>query len=222
MTNFSVERTTMVDCQVRPSDVTDLPIISAMLEIPREQFLSETQKPLAYIDEDIALNTSTDGVPRYMMEPTAFARLIQLADIGENSIVLDVGCATGYSTAILARLCASVVAVEQDANMSAEATRNLSELEIDNAVVVTGALNQGYAKEGPFDAIFVGGAVGEIPDTLVKQLKDGGKLVVVEGTGKSGTAMLYIRDGDNISKRSYFNCSVWPLPGFEKQAVFVF
>jgi len=222
MTDYSTARTTMVDCQIRPSDVTDFAILEAMLKIPRERFLADAQQPLAYIDEDISLDISTDGIPRYLMQPTSLAKLLQLAEIRPDAIVLDVGCATGYSTAILASLCSSVVAIEQDEKLATRAGDTLSDLEIDNAVVVAGPLAEGYAKEGPFDVIFVGGAVGRVPDKLVNQLKEGGKLVTVEGTGNTGIAKLYIKNGNTSCRTSHFNCSVWPLPGFEKQPEFEF
>lgn len=222
MTDYSTARTTMVDCQIRPSDVTDLAIIEAMLEIPRERFVAEGRQSLAYIDEDLSLDTTTDGKTRYLMDPAPLAKLLQLAEIRPDAIVLDVGCATGYSTAILAALCSSVVALEQDQKLATRAGDTLLELEIDNAVVVTGPLADGYAKEGPFDVIFVGGAVGQVPDKLVSQLKDGGRLVTVEGTGNTGIARLFTRNGNSSCKTSHFNCSVQPLPGFEKQPEFEF
>ena len=222
MNDYSAQRTTMVDCQIRPSDVTDFSIISAMLEIPREKFVSESQAQLAYRDEDLPLRDTGSAYPRCLMEPAPFARLLQLAEIQSGAIVLDIGCASGYSTAVLARLCSSVVALEEDKRLAARATQILSELEVDNAVVVTGPLVNGYAKEGPFDVIFIGGAVGQIPDTLAEQLKEGGKLVAVEGTGNTGKATLYVREDENLCKFSHFNCAVWPLPGFEKQVEFEF
>ncbi len=222
MTDYSSARTNMVDCQVRPADVTDIAIIESMLKIPREKFAPDSRQSIAYFDEDLALETSTDGCERYLMEPASFAKLVQLAQIQLTSIVLDVGCATGYSTAILAQLCSSVVAIEQDENLASQATDILTELEIDNAVVVTGPLNKGYAKEGPFDVIFVGGAVGQVPAELINQLKDQGRLVTVVGTGKSGVATLYIKDGAKWGKSSQFNCAVWPLPGFAKKEEFAF
>ena len=222
MIDFLAARTTMVDCQIRPGDVTDLAILDAMQKIPRERFLDDAQIPLAYIDEDLPLGVGEGSKTRYLMEPTSFAKLLQLAEIQPGAIVLDVGCATGYSTAVLASLCSSVVALEQDEKLAAKASDILSELEIDNAVVVTGPLINGFAKEGPFDVIFVGGAVGLIPDQLVKQLKNGGKLVTVEGTGNTGKATLYVRDGNNSCRYSHFNCAVHPLPGFEKTVEFEF
>ncbi len=222
MTEFSTARTTMVDCQVRPADVTDFAIIAAMLDIPREKFVGDQLVPLAYIDEDLTLEISTDGCPRYLMDPAPFAKLLQLAEIKADAIVLDVGCATGYSTAVIASLCSSVVALEQDEKLASIASNNLSELEIGNAVVVTGPLVDGYAKEGPFDVIFIGGAVGQIPGLLVDQLKDGGRLVTVEGTGNTGIATLYVKNGSASSKASHFNCAVWPLPGFAKLVEFEF
>ena len=226
MNDYNAQRVTMVDCQIRPSDVTDFSIIAAMLEIPREKFVDESQAQLAYRDEDLPLGDTGaepgSAYPRCLMEPAPFARLLQLAEIQSGAIVLDIGCASGYSTAVLARLCSSVVALEEDEKLAAKATRTLSELEVDNAVVVTGPLVNGYAKEGPFDVIFIGGAVGRIPDILVEQLKEGGKLVAVEGTGNTGKATLYVREGEKLCKLSHFNCAVWPLPGFEKQVEFEF
>ena len=226
MTDYTLARTNMVDCQVRPADVTDLKIIDAMLEIPREQFVPEQMQALAYLDEDLSLNTSTstqDGdCPRYLMEPASFAKLLQLAQITPDSIVLDIGCASGYSTAVLASLCSSVVAVEEDEKLANFAIKNLEKLEIGNGVVLASPLQVGYPKEGPYDVIFIGGAVEIVPQILTDQLKDGGRLVCVIGTGNTGCATLYVRAGDNVSKTTHFNCAVWPLPAMRKQKQFVF
>ena len=222
MSEFSQTRKNMVDCQVRPADVTDIAIISAMLEIPREKFVGSAKVSVAYIDEDISLDTTTLDCPRYLMDAAPLARLLQLAQIQPDAIVLDVGCATGYSTAILSKLSTSIVAIEPDQTLADRATQTLSDLEIDNAVVLSVPLEKGYAKEGPYDVIFVGGAVDFIPDTLINQLKDGGKLVTVIGTGNTGRAVLFIRENDNTSMDSHFNCAVWPLPGFKKHKEFEF
>ena len=127
MTDYTLARTNMVDCQVRPADVTDLKIIDAMLEIPRERFVPEQMQALAYLDEDLSLNISTStpegDCPRYLMEPASFAKLLQLAQVKPDSIVLDIGCASGYSTAVLASLCSSVVAVEEDEKLANIATK---------------------------------------------------------------------------------------------------
>lgn len=222
MPEFLQARKNMVDCQIRPADVTNTAIISAMLEIPREKFVVSTRQSLAYIDEDISLETSTQGFPRYLMEAAPFARLLQLAQIQPDAIVLDVGCATGYSTAILSKLCTSIVALEPDANLAAKATQTLMDLEIGNGVVLTAPLEKGYAREGPYDVIFIGGAVDFVPDALLSQLKDGGKLVAVMGTGNTGRAVLYVRNDGNTSMDTHFNCAVWPMPGFKKHKEFEF
>ncbi|WP_040304681.1 protein-L-isoaspartate O-methyltransferase [Ahrensia sp. R2A130] len=211
---------TMVDCQIRPNDVTDRTILQAFMDVPREAFVSAAQKPLAYIDEDIPV--SSDGDDRYLMEVTSMAKLVQLAEIKPDSIVLDIGCATGYSTAILSRLCNSVVAVESDEHLAQRAGESLIEGGFDNAVVVHGPLEKGLPKEGPYDVIYIGGAVSELPDVLTGQLKEGGRLVVVEGTGNAGVARLYTRNGDTLSGRRAFNSAVKPLPGFEAKPGFVF
>ena len=210
----------MVDSQVRPNDVTSHDVIQAFLSVPREAFVSAAQKPLAYIDEDLPLNAH--GSSRYLMEAMSLSKLIQLADVKEDDIVLDIGCATGYSTAILSKLCSSVVAVESDEELATQASQTLMDLGCDNAVVTNGALEKGLANEGPYDVIFIGGAVEELPEELTGQLKNGGRLVVVQGTGNAGVARLYSRDNDVVGSRDAFNCAVMPLPGFEKEATFVF
>ena len=218
--DYQSARQTMVDCQVRPNDVTNLDVISAFLSVPREAFVSAAQKPLAYIDEDLPL--SAFGSSRYLMEAMSMSKLIQLADVKSDDIVLDIGCASGYSTAILSKLCSSVVAVESEEDLANKATQTLMDLRCDNAVVTNGPLEAGLASEGPYDVIYIGGAVEELPTTLTDQLKEGGRLVVVQGTGNAGVARLVSRDNGVIGSRDAFNCAVMPLPGFEKEAEFEF
>ncbi|MGI9355148.1 MAG: protein-L-isoaspartate O-methyltransferase family protein [Rhizobiaceae bacterium] len=220
MNDFEQARIVMVDRQIRPSDVTDPRIIDAFLAVPREEFVPSSQRALAYMDEDIPL-ASADR-QRYLMEPASLAKLIQLAGVAEDHIVLDVGCATGYSTAVLSQLCGSIVALESDESLATQASETLMRLAFDNAAVVTGDLSAGYAKEAPYDIIFVGGAVDYVPGGLIEQLKAGGHLVVVEGHGNTGNARVYLREGDTASARTAFNCAVMPLPGFAMEAAFEF
>jgi protein-L-isoaspartate(D-aspartate) O-methyltransferase len=216
--DFAAQRLKMVDGQLRTTDVTNAALLDAMLAVPRELFVPEGRRPLAYIDEDVRV----DAQGRFLMEPSPFARLVQLADVRANDFVLDVGCATGYSAAVLSRLASSVVALECDAGLAASATSNLSTLGYDNVAVVEGALQDGYASEAPYDVIVVEGAVDFVPDALLAQLKDGGRLVAVVGSGHSAMARIYLRDGDTISDRRVFNAAVKPLPGFMREAAFSF
>lgn len=217
MQDFNQARIRMVDCQIRPNDVTNPDVLAAMAEIPRERFIPENMAELAYIDEDIAVARG-----RYLMEPAPFAKLVQAANIGEQDVVLDIGCATGYSTAVLSRLASLVIAIEEDEVLAGRASAILDELECNNTAVIAGAPNQGYASEAPYDVIFIGGAVDVVPQVLFDQLKDGGRLVCVEGQGNAAVAKRYMRVDDDISGRRLFNCAVKPLPGFEKPAEFVF
>jgi protein-L-isoaspartate(D-aspartate) O-methyltransferase len=216
MLDLKKTRQNMVDCQIRTSDVTNHALINALLQVPREAFVPNSVPELAYIDEDIAL-----GYGRYMMEPAPFAKLAQAVGVGPNDVVLDVGCASGYSSAVLSRFASVVIALEENKELAEFAEKTLDSLDYDNVAVVQGELTKGYASEGPFDVIFVNGAVQQLPQELFSQLKDGGKLIAVEGLGNTGIARLYLRRGDDISGRNLFNCAVKPLPGFEKQAEFV-
>lgn len=223
MEDFAAARTKMVDSQLRTEGVTDHAILDAMGDIPRERFVPARLRPLAYIDEDLSVkDASADTPARYLMEPAPLARLIQLAEIEAEDIVLDIGCATGYSTAVLARLGNSVVAVEDDAELASQASENLVDLGVANAAVVTAPLVAGYPSEGPYDVIFVGGAVEFVPATLFEQLKDDGRLVAVVGYGRAALANVFTRTDKEIGSRSAFNAHLRPLPGFARPKTFVF
>lgn len=215
--DYSQARVKMVDGQVRTTDVTNLRLLDALLEVPREQFVPQNRRALAYIDEDVEV-----AAGRYVMEPSPMAKLLQLAEIGPNDIVLDVGCGTGYSSAVIAKLAGSVIALESDPMLVASANANLAQLGCDNVAVVQGDLAAGYASEGPYEAIFIGGSVEVIPPGLLSQLKEGGRLVVVEGHGNAGVAKVYSRSGGAVGGRRAFNAAIKPLPGFELVPSFQF
>ncbi|WP_305985504.1 protein-L-isoaspartate O-methyltransferase [Roseibium sp. MMSF_3544] len=220
MTDYSQSRRKMVDNQLRTNDVTDHRILDAMEAVPRERFVPASKKAVAYIDEDLPIGPADSG--RALMKPHIFAKLLQMADIKSDYVVLVVGAGTGYSAAVISKLAASVVALEENEDLAKSATEVLVDLGIENAVVVEGPLVEGYASEGPYDVIVVDGAVETLPDVLVEQLKSDGRLVVVEGQGGAGTARVYQKSGDAVSSRFGFNASVSLLPGFAKAEEFVF
>ena len=221
--DFSEQRVKMVDGQVRTTDVTDAALLAAMGSVPREAFVDPKHKALAYIDEDLEIAPAVAGrTPRYLMEPSPFAKLVQLAEVRPVDVVLDIGCGTGYSSAVLSRLASSVIALESDPALAERAGSTLAALGFDNVAVVQGDLPQGHAAEAPYDVIFIGGAVDEIPSALFGQLKEGGRLVAVEGVGNAGVARVYPKDNGIVTGRRAFNAAVKPLPGFEKAPAFEF
>jgi len=223
MDDFSQARMTMVESQVRPNDVTDHRLLYAMSEVPREKFVPAGKRPLAYIDEDILISgDASSGQGRYLMEAMYLAKLLQLAGVGKDDLALDIGSGTGYSSAVLAQLADSVVAVECDEALVEEANTALSDLEIGNVAVVHGPLAQGCKQEGPYDVIMINGAVDAVPEALFAQLKDGGRLVAVVGRGPTGVAWVYLKTGETVAGRPAFDASVKALPGFEAEEVFTF
>ncbi len=221
--DFDLARTKMVDNQIRTTDVTSHAVLDAFQSVAREEFVPSNFRALAYIDDDIPIATDGGGRPqRYLMEPSPLAKLLQLADVRKDSVVLEIGCGTGYASALLSLIADSVVALECDEALAGQAAETLSRLGYDNVAVVTGDLEAGYPPEAPYDVIMIGGAVEELPRVLFDQMRDGGRLVVVEGHGNASRANLYVREGGYTAPRHGFNTSVKPLPGFAKAETFVF
>lgn len=217
MMDFEAARTKMVENQIRTTDVTSHSVLRAFYTVPREAFVPAKAKSLAYIDTDIEVAPG-----RYLMEASPLAKLLQLAAITRNDVVLEVGTGSGYASAVLSLLAGSVVSLEVDEALAAQAAQTLSSLGYDNVAVVTGALEKGYAAEAPYDLIFVNGAVEEVPAALLDQLREGGRLVAVVGYGNAALAKVLVREQGVISESTYFNASVKPLPGFRKAREFVF
>ena len=215
MTDFAAARRNMVDGQVRTADVTDLRIISAMRDVPREAFLPLGKAALAYLDLDVPL-----GNGRCLMKPMVLAKLIQAAELAGSDRVLDVGCVTGYTAAVLGRIAGEVVGLEQDAGLAQAARAALARLP--NVTVQSGTLTEGWPAGGPYDAIVVEGAAELAPETLLRQLKDGGRLVCVLGSGPGAKAMLYRRSGGDSGGRTIFDAAAPLLPGFVKPPQFAF
>ncbi len=223
MNYTEVARLNMVESQIRPNDITDRRITRAMSILPRELFVPESLRSMAYMDEHILIKPEDDtSVARYLMAAMPLSKLVQLAEIDASDVVLDVGCTTGYSTIVLSHLCESVVGLESDQDLADIATKNLSDLNVDNAVIVSGPLKDGHEAEGPYDVIFMNGSVPKVSDKLLDQLKDQGHLVVVHSNEGFGKAYKYKRVMENISKKSAFDASVPELPGFEQLKEFVF
>ncbi|HYD32808.1 MAG TPA: protein-L-isoaspartate O-methyltransferase [Azospirillaceae bacterium] len=218
MTNFAAARINMVEGQIRPNKVVDPNLVNALMSVPREQFVPKEARGIAYVDEDIPL-----GSGRFLMEPLVLGRLLQAAAVGPDEVVLDVGCGTGYSTAVLAKMAATVVGLETDKELAARAMETLRGVGVDNALVIEGALADGYPAQAPYDVILLGGAVAEVPGALLDQLADGGRLVgiVVSGRGL-GEAKLFRKAGSVVSSRNLFEAGTPLLPGFELKPRFVF
>jgi protein-L-isoaspartate(D-aspartate) O-methyltransferase len=209
-----------VDGQVRTADVTDPRLIEAMLDVPRERFLPQTKAQLAYLDIDVPVAETAGRSFRRMLKPMVLAKLLQVAEITETDRVLDIGSGSGYGAALIARLAGAVVAVEQDESLLGQARGALSG--IANVTIVQGPLTVGAASNGPYDVVVLEGAIEIVPTALSGQIKEGGRLVCVLGTGGAGKAMIYRMSGGELSGRPVFDAAAPLLPGFEKPPSFVF
>lgn len=217
MNDSQALRTMMVDTQVRPSDVTKFPIIESMLAVPREQFVPDAVRAVAYADAPVDL-----GGGRAMLEPRTLAKILDSVGIGPEDLVLDLGAGFGYSAAVIARMAEFVVALEEDEDMAAEAETRLSAAGIDNVAVIAGPLADGDPRHGPFDVIVIEGAVQQIPFPILDQIKDGGRIVAIFDGNNLGTVRIGYRVGADVDWRSAFDAAATVLPGFSAAPEFAF
>lgn len=216
MTDFQQRRTMMVDTQVRPNDVTKYPVIAAMLDIPREDFVPESRRDIAYIGENLDL-----GHGRVLLEPRTLAMMVDTLDVQPTDLVLDVGCGYGYSAAILGRLAQAVVAVEEHPEMAGIAAQRLAAVGADNVVAVQARLAEGKPDQGPYDAILIGGGIEELPQPIADQLAEGGRIVAMFIEGALGVVRLGRKLDGRIDWRLAFHAGGPVLPGYERRAGFV-
>lgn len=219
MIDYEAQRVKMVDNQVRTTDVTSHSVLSAFLTVPRENFVPDSAKALAYVDTSIELKIG-GSTGRYLPDASPIAKLLQLAGISREDKVLEIGAGTGYISALLSLLAGQVVALESDAALAEAAKANLAGH--GNVKVVAGELEKGSAADGPYDLIFLDGAVETVPEALFAQLRDGGRLVAVIGYGNASRAHLFVKERGVVSAAPEFNTAVKPLPGFRKAVEFQF
>jgi protein-L-isoaspartate(D-aspartate) O-methyltransferase len=218
MLDFGAARLTMVDSQLRPNKVSDPAVLDAFLAVPRERFVPPALRAAAYVDDDLPI-----GGGRFLIQPMVLARLFQLAAIGPDDAVLEIGAGTGYGTAIAARLARSVVGVECDRTHAARAVARLAELGVGNAAVIEGALAQGHAARAPYQVVLFQGMVAYIPDAIARQVAENGRVVAVLGDGAGmSRAVLMTRSNGVLSRRPAFDAAVAALPGFERAPSFIF
>jgi protein-L-isoaspartate(D-aspartate) O-methyltransferase len=210
-------RANMVAAQLRTNDVKDPRVLKAIMEVPRERFVPKDQTAQAYMEGYVDL-----GRGRVLNDPRSLGKLLQLAEILETDSILDVGCATGYSTAVLSRLGARVFGLEVDPELAESATANLKTGGGRETSIVSGPLPQGLSVKAPFNVIFVNGAIEERPDGLLSQLANDGRLVAIVRDGAAGHGYLYVKHDGAISERSAFDAQLPVLPGFAKKHGFVF
>jgi len=221
MSGLSTARQKMVDGQVRPSDVTDSRIIDAMLDVPRDAFVPESQRALAYLDLDLDVSEGGSG-KCFLIKPAVIAKMLQAAEIKDTDNVLVAGCATGYSAALVAKLAGQVTATEADPSQAARAADVLAGLGLGNVKVRTAAAAEGDSANAPYDVIVLDGATEIVPEGLYRQLKEGGRLVGVFAMTQPPRAMIVTRSHGDFGNRALFDAAVPVLSGLERRPAFVF
>ena len=205
----------MVDTQVRPSDVTKFPIIEAMLSVPREDFVPASQREAAYMGENIELSDN-----RVILEPRTLAKMLDVLDIGQDELVLDIGAGYGYSSAVIAHMAQAVVALEEDNAMVEDAKEALVAANADNVVIEHGSLVAGAAEHGPYDVIIIQGGVSHLPQAIISQLKEGGRIACLFMEDALGEVRIGYKMDEHVSWRRSFNAGAPVLNGFERHIGF--
>lgn len=216
--DYAAVRRKMVENQIRTNRVNDPLVVEALADLPREMFLPEPLRGIAYVDEDIPV-----GGGRVLMEPLAGALILQAAEITPSDVVLEVGCGVGYNAAVAARLASTVFALESDPRLAARARETLAALDVLTVSVVEGALPLGHPAQAPYDVIIFGGAVPEVPDAILAQLAEGGRLVaVIAGASGRGKGTIFLKTNGVISRRVAFDAAVPLLHEFIPAPTFRF
>ncbi|MGB8397909.1 protein-L-isoaspartate O-methyltransferase family protein [Bradyrhizobium sp.] len=221
MSGFSTARQKMVDGQVRPSDVTDIRILDAMLAVPREAFVPESKRALAYLDLDLDVGEGGSAAS-FLIKPAVLAKMLQAADIKATDRVLVVGAASGYAAAVIAKFAGQVTATESDPALAAKATAALGRLGCGNVTVRAAAAAEGDPAGAPFDVIVLNGATEIVPERLCGQLRDGGRLVGVFAMARPPRATIVTRSRGDFGHRALFDATAPLLPGLERLPAFVF
>ncbi len=216
MSSFASRRTTMVDTQIRPMDVTKYPVLDALQDVPRELYVPDNQKDAAYAGTNLPL-----GGGRVVLEPRTLAKMLESLDIQPDEMVLDIGSGLGYSAAVIARLAEAVIALEEDESLASEAEATLSAEAVDNVAVVTGSLCEGAAQHSPYDVIVLQGGVAELPGVIEDQLKEGGRIACLFMEDALGAVKIGYKLDGRVNWRFGFNAGAPVLPGFEGNAAFV-
>jgi len=215
MADFVSRRRTMVDTQVRPSDVTKFPIIEAMLRVPREEFVPDNKIEAAYVGENLTLEGG-----RVLLDPRTLAKMLDALEITPSDLVLDIGCGTGYSSALMQSMAQAVVGLEEDEALAKSAESALARVGAETVVLVRGKLTAGATDHAPYDVMILQGGIEEFPQALVGQLREGGRICALFMNGALGVVRLGIRKGDIVGWRDIFNAAAPVLPGFEKVQAF--
>lgn len=224
MTDFALARRNMIDGQLRPNRVTNAALLAAIGGLPRERFLPEALRSVAYADDDVPL-----GGGRYLMEPMVLARLIQALQPQPEDRALVVGAGRGYGAALLARLVKTVTALESDPALAAAAAQIARDLALDGVPLsgiqwAAGKLEQGAPASAPYDVVLIEGAVQQVPQAIFDQLAEGGRLAaaVAGAAGAMSVAQIFVKEGGVASGRPLFEAGTPLLPGFVPQPHFTF
>lgn len=217
MPDYAAQRFNMVVSQVQASGVIDDRILAAMGKVERERFVPAAKRAIAYAEAPLEIVSK-----RFLLDPRTFSLMINAAEIGPDDKILDVGCLSGYSTAVLGLLAERVIGLEHDTDLVRVAGEAMAAMHLDNAVVVQGSLSDGFKPEAPYDVIIVNGGIEERPAALVGQLAPGGRLVAIIGSATEGKGTVFLNEGGHLGRRVVFDAPVPMLAGFRRPVGFVF
>ncbi|MGC9319263.1 MAG: protein-L-isoaspartate(D-aspartate) O-methyltransferase [Armatimonadota bacterium] len=205
---FERQREGMVEGQLKPRGIRDERVLRAMAQVPRERFVPKEMRLDAYADRPLPI-----GEGQTISQPYMVAAMLEALACRPEDVALEVGAGSGYQAALLAELCSQVYAVEIVEKLAERARQALEEAGYENVEVVVGDGTQGLPQHAPYDRIIVAAAAPRVPEPLIEQLADGGRLVIPVGSQMTQRLLIVERHGDEIVRRKSMPCVFVPLVG---------
>ena len=216
MFDYKKARKNMVDNLIRPANVTDPKLLSALGEVQRDKFLPSNLASLSYSETELEIQNE-----RAAISPWLLAKMLQFLNLNRTDNVLSLASGFGYSCALMSSLANFVVAVERS-DLAQEAQTRLIENGYDNILVKEGDINEGAKEEGPYDVILIEGAVEDIKEKIINQLKIGGRIMAIFKEEKLGQCRLGVRTNSGVQWSNLFEANCFLLDEFKKEKEFTF
>jgi protein-L-isoaspartate(D-aspartate) O-methyltransferase len=207
----------MIEGQIKPINGMSEELLSIFYSLDRNDFMPETVKEMSYIEKNIILENE-----RTILKPSLIAQIALSINLKANENVLILGATTGYLSAILSHQAETVIVVEENERLLSNSENAIKKNSLNNVVFIKNEIVKGYNEQSPFNAIIIEGAIQEVPNNILNQLDEGGRLFAIVQEEEICSAKLFKKNGNSISEQKLFNCKMPVLSMFMKKNSFSF